>query len=586
MDHYCPHPTPYRPAAGEAYLDWFGAPDLSSRSLPCSEVEEYYRRKARHIQEANNRRWGVHTMLNGPFNAPFQNTVPVAKVENGHHNIHRQPPGEGSQNLQQYPRPNSLNLASYGQPQSLGMTNERREYLRYEPAEDPRTLAGVGIGAQQYCNEQAMPQRALLLPTPPQPSDYPMPQGLWNARVQQEAEQRRLFQQRMDEQKREHEKAQQEAEQRRLAQQRLDEQKREHEKAQLPAAKPGNSYPRPSRISGPVRASHDDDMERRRMSNRTFATHPKSSEACRKVYRNLENKTRNKKEECCQCAMSVPTPEPTRTESVKHLLSSVNKALEQKVEAAELETADTDCFEFEAPQAQSQPLQQEQADAKQAARQCGESFWHEYSANYPTTKSSSMTTQWSQNSDSASAQPLTAESGRSKGEDDLADRPRTRPRRSQLEHSREKSASRPGTETIKKMLSALLKSSETASGQDDPSPPNAPVVSTSRCNEKCAADDPRVPLASHKDPSIRKSEKQVSSLPTPQGKENNVSLEVRAKDRNVENARGSGPLGALDIESGWEEVDDDVADEGWSHVEDDGGNEWASDVGSEGGFEC
>ena len=402
MDRYCPHQTPCQPAAGQAYLDYlrlnsqdkgvkdcFGASNSSSRSLTPSEVEEYHRRGARYIQEANSR-WArperVPTRTNGAFTAPHQGTIPVVQVENLH------------------------------------------EYLRRcESADEATRLERMGISAQQYYNELAMAQRALA---------------------------------------------------RKPAQQRRDEQKREQEKTQLPAAKPGNLYPRPSRISGPIRPVHDDDMERRTMSSMTLSMQPKSDEAYREACRMYhETNARKKEEEWRKAAVSVPTPEPTRTESVKQLLSSVNKALEQKVEAAELEAADTECLEREALRAQSQQLRQDQNDANQAARQCGQSFWHEYSANYPTAGCSSM------------------------------------------------------------------------------------------------------------------SKNRASSPPIPQKEETIMGPEVRADGKNVENARETGPLGDLDVESEWEEVDDDLGDEGWSDVEEDVGDdarressdvEWASDIGSEG----
>ena len=412
MDRYCPHRTPCQPAAGQAYLDYlrlnsqdkgvkdcFGASDSSSRPLTPSEVEEYRRRQARRIQEANSR-WArpeqVPTRTNGAFTAPHQGTIPVVQVENLY------------------------------------------EYLRREPAEEATRLERMRISAQQYYNEWAMAQRQALL----------------NTRVRQEAEQRKL------------------------AQQRRDEQKREQEKTQLPAAKPGNLYPRPSRIFGPIRPVHDDDMERRTRSSMTLSMRLKSDEAYREACRTYHEKyARKKEEERRKAAVSVPTPEPTRTESVKQLLSSVNKALEQKVEAAELEAADTECLEREALRAQSQQLRQDQNDANQAARQCGESFWHEYSANYPTAGCSNMF------------------------------------------------------------------------------------------------------------------KNRASSPPIPQKKETNMGPEVRADGKNVENARETRPLGDLDIESEWEEVDDDFEDEGWSDVEEDVGDdgrressdvEWASDIGSEG----
>ena len=410
--------------------------------------------------------------------------------------------------------------------------------------------------AQLHCN-QVMAQRVLSLQVPPEL----IPQALPNARDRQEVEQRKL------------------------AQQRRDEQKHEQEKAQLPAAIPGNLYPRPSRMSGPVRTVHGDDMKRRTMSNRTFSTHLKSCE--RPGYRKyLADSARFQEDQQRKAAMSVPTPEPTRTEPVKQLLSSVNKALEQKVEAAELQAADTVFPQSEAPRVQSQQLQQDQKDANQAAHECGESFWGEYSANHPTAGCSSVTTPLSQKAGSASAQPPIAELGLLKGEVDLADHIRACLRRSQSEHSQKMSDCRLATGAIDKVSGNTLQSPSTASGQGEPSSLGPPVISTSGNGEK------PVPLATFTVSSAKMSKKHASPLAIPQAKETNIGPELRADDQKVDNARGTVLLRDLDIELEWEEVDDESEDEGWSDIgEDDDARresldlEWAFDGGAEGAFD-
>ena len=590
MDLYCSHQTPNQPAAGQPYLDyerlngqvkgvneWFGGPILSPRQLTPSEVEEYNWCQARRTQEANSRwprpdRPSIWT--HRTCTAPHQGTIPVVQLGNGYDNIRPWFPGESHRHSQRKPRPNLPNPAvgDYGQRQSLGT---RPEYLRYESAEEPRRLDSMGVSDQQHYHE-TMAQRAHpshqmpshQMPSHqvpsfqmlPEPSNYPLSQSSRNTRDPQEVGLHRL------------------------AQQRRDELKRLQEKAQLPTAKSGNSYPEPSRISVPVRTAHDHDMERRAMSNRTFPLQYSPNEPYREAYpRYPADKARNKGEEWRKAAVSVPTPEPTRPESVEQLLSSVNKALEQKVEAAELETADTKCSDGEVLRAQSQQLQQDQNDANETARQCGESFWNGYSANYPTAGCSSTTTQWPQSSNSASAQSLLSKPGRLEGEEeDLEDRIRNCLRRSQSEHFQE----------IDKVPGDLLKGPRTASRQkDDSSSLEPPVDSTSRGGEKSAADGPHVPLASHKDLSVTMSKDHVSSSPIPQAKETNVGPEVRVNDRNFENARGTGPLGYVDVESEWEEVDDELGDKWWSDVDEDVAQretldlEWASDVGSEGAFD-
>ena len=588
MDLYRSHQTPaLLPAPSQTYLDYLqlsgqdkgvkefsGASDLSSRPLTPSEVERYHRRQACCAREENSRWWPeqVPTRANGAFTAPHEGTIPVVKVENGQDNIRRQLPGRNNQHSQPKSTPNSLNLPveDYGQRQDLGTKRGWHEYLRSMSAQEARRLERPGISAQQYYNERAMVQQKLSLPVPPEPRNHLLPPALLNAGFGQEAEQRKLAQR--------------------------EEQKREQEKAQLPAAKPGNLYPRPSRMSGPVRTVHDDDLERKMLSLQSMGLKPSESyrKACRPYYEKL---ARQKEEERRKAAVSVPALGPTRTESVKQLLSSVNKALEQKVQAAELEAADTECLEGEAPRAQSQQ-RQDQNDVSQAARQCGENFWYEYSANYPTARCSSMTTQWSQSSDSAPAQPLVTEAGHSIDEDGLADRIRTRLRRNRLGYSPETTDYRPATEAINKVPGGLLETPRTASGQKGPSSLKCPVVSTTFWNrEKRAADDPHVLLAGHKDSSADMSENDVSSLPAPEWIETGLGPEVGAISKIYGSATWTVPLGALDVESEWEEVnddDDDVGDEGWTDVEgDDVGDdaqreisdvEWASDTGSEGAF--
>ena len=521
-----------------------GSRPVSSRPMTLLEMEESQRREARCYQEANGS-WfrpeqGRLTTIGG-FTDLHQGTIPGVKADNGHGNFHLQSLKEHYQYLQRT-RPNAPNLEveDCGQRECLEARCARREYPRCDSAEEAWEL---DRGFQQYCKQQPVVQQAAPLISYPAPSNYLSSQALLNARIRQETEQRKF------------------------AQQKHDEQKREQEKAQLPAAKPGTLYQRPSRMYDPVRAVHEDGMERRTMSNPTFSTQPKSRvtypEACRMFHDKL---ARKKEEERRKAAVSVPTPEPTRTESVKHLLSSVNKALEQKVEAAELQAADTECSESEILRIRAQQLQQDQNDATRAARQCGESFWYEYSANYPMGGYSRMKSQCSQKSDSASVQPLVAAPGHLKG--------------SRVENPQETVAYHPVTEAIDKVPGNLVKSPRT----QDPSSLERPVVSTSGNRGKYAAGGPRVPLASHKDASVNVSENHVSSLPIPREKETNVGPEVRADGKNVE-ALGDD----RDSEAEWEEVDDDFGDgdEGWSDVDEEYARMESADVewASEGAFD-
>ena len=470
--------------------------------------------------------------------------TPAVKVEDGHPKIYPQPAGDSQQYWQQEARPNFPYLAV--QDQSLGMLRERLQSLQPSSAEDATRLGTMGVTAEQ---------RVFSAQMHPGPLNYFSPHYVSNTQILQP----------------------QKFEQQELAQQRCDEQKREQEKAQLAAAKPSSSYPRPSTMSGAICAVHDDNMERRTMSNMASSMHLQS-EAFRRHY---DDKARKKEEERRKAAVSVPTPVPTRTTSVMQLLSSVNKALEQKVETAELEAADElSSSQSEALRAQSQQLQQDQSDANQAANQCGESFWCKYSANHPRVGCSSMTPPSSQKADSASAQPPIAEPGCSEGclegEEDLADRIRVCLRRSSVEESLQMSACRPATETIEKGPGELLQSPRTASGQDDPSPPEPPaVVSTARDGGKSSVDDlqvSQVSLASPRDSSANMPEYQVFLVPDLPANEISIGLEVGAgEERVVEKGGGTaGTFGDVDLESEWEQVDgdDDLGgDEGWSDVE-------------------
>ena len=319
-------------------------------------------------------------------------------------------------------------------------------------------------------------------------------------------------------------------------------------------------------------------QELRTMSNMASSMHLQS-EAFRRHY---DDKARKKEEERRKAAVSVPTPVPTRTTSVMQLLSSVNKALEQKVETAELEAADElSSSESEALRAQSQQLQQDQSDANQAANQCGESFWCKYSANHPRVGCSSMTPPSSQKADSASAQPPIAEPGCSEGclegGEDLADRIRVCLKRSSAEEFLQMSACRPATETIKQGPGELLESPRTALGQNDPSSPEAPaVVSTARDGAKSSVDDlqvSQVSLANPRDSSAEMPEYQVFLVPDPPANEISIGLEVGAGEGDVVEKGGetAGPFGDVDLESEWEQVDDGDddfgGDEGWSDVE-------------------
>ena len=634
MDRYCSLHLPYQSAPGQAivsYLplneqdrrekEWqqqsFGASsELSSQHMnsrgfaPLVSGEYYCRPQDQHAQKGS--RWmqpyRVPTLIGNAFTNPHlavmpavkaQNghgniyqqlpgdpamipavkvenghgklgdpaMIPAVEVENGHGKIHQQLPGDGKPHSQPQPKPNPPYLAveDHEQRQSQGTKRERREYPYYSPAEESRGFKPMGL-IREKGDEEEKAWRKFQAQMHSGPGAYFSPQAE-DARIRQMIEQQKL------------------------ARKKCEEQKREQEKAQLPAAKLVNSCPEPSRPSGPIRAVHDDNMERRTMSNPTSSTHLQS-EAFRRY---LDDKARKKEDERRKAAVSAPTPVPARTESVKQLLSNVNKALEQKVEAAELEAVDEACSKSEALQAQSQQLQQQhQSDANQAAHQCGKSFWREYTVNFPRVGCSSVTAPSPQKANSPSAQPPIAEPGCLEGEEDLADRIRFCLRRSSAEESLQMNNRRAATD---KAYCDLVERAMNASGPDEPSSPEfSPVVSTSPDGATSPADGPQVSLASPtKVLSDDVSEDQVSSsLPTPpQASEISIGLEVRVGEGDVENVgETAGPFGDVDLESEWEAVDgdDDLGgDEGWCDVEGDVRDEydarretcdleWASDA--------
>ena len=575
--------------------------------MPSSEPEEYCRRKARLTQDANGG-WAqieqVHTVKNRASTALHQCTAPLAKADKGENDTHRQLPGGDLQNSQRKPRPSPLNLAveDYVQQQHLSTKREHSGYSEFEAADQERRLARMGLGGRQYHGERAIPQTTLPLPIP-EPTNHLSPQTCVSKRTfvpqmqkqpkaQNQQNERPAYgpwMRKSTNDMRLDARARQEARERRA------QQKREEQKVQLPAAKPGNSYPGPSRIAGPVRTVDTDDIERGIMSDLALSVQLKSKLAGQEAYRKYKEEERKREEEQRKATLSMSIHEATRTESVKQLLTSVRKAQEQKVEAAELEAADPVSLESEVLRAQSQQRHQDPKDAYGATRRFRERFWSMYSTNYPMAKKSTAT-HCSPSFDPTSIQPLIASPGHSKGAGGSPRHSRT-PQREVIFDSSRKSDYRSATEAIDKVSGDLLESPKTASTQDKSSVVEPWMASKSPSREECVANDASVPLVSHKDQSVNAPKQDVSPLPVSQARETHMSPEVRPDREITESAVEVAPHGSLDMQMEWEEIDYSLEDDGWSDVEQDieddaragkpdsSDVEWASDVASEAPFD-
>ena len=401
MDRYCSHQPPYQPTAGQVYLRCSGSNGqgdditMTSRPLPAFELEERRREFRLRPEDIWARNGQVCPEDHYASIALHQCRFPLAKSDNGKDNTYQQLPGGIFQHSQRKPRPCPLNLAveDRGQQQSLIMNHEQHGYLESESADQKRRAARTDLGGQYRGGEGTTTQTTFPPPTP-EPTDHRFSRICVQNKgpTQQMQEQSKAPRQQSGTPSYRqwvqgvtniiplNSQARQEAAQRQFAQQ-----KRDQQNVQLPAAKPGNQYPRPTRISGPARTVHNNDTERSVVSDLKLSVHLKSNMGYQEKYRMYKaEKERKREEEQRKAILSASTPEATGTESVKQLLASVNKVLEQKVEAAELEAADTKDSEVQAPQIQSQQPHRDPKDAYQDARKCGESFWHEYARSHPT----------------------------------------------------------------------------------------------------------------------------------------------------------------------------------------------------------
>lgn len=502
--------------------------------------------------------------------------------------------------------PRALDLATEERRQQYGLGTWHRQHANFEVeiADQKRRAARTGLDVQLSYGEGVIPQTIPPLAMPDSTSHLfpracaPNERSTQQMQAQPKAQKRQSETPACGQWVREltndamlKARAGHEAGQRVLAQV-----KREQQKVKLPAAKPGNLYPGPSRISGilsPTRILQGDNTEQSIMSELAVSVHLKSKMASQEAYRKYQEEKKRKKEkdEERKAALSVPRPVATRTESVKQLLVSVNKVLEQQVETAPVEVAKTEGVELEALRAQSQQPHKEPEDAYEAGLKCGESFWNEYDKSYPIPRQSDGIHRF-HSLGSALVQALTASPDHSLGAEESARHTGIPQTEVPLDSSRTTNL-RAAVEAIDKTTGDLLESPKTASGQREPPLPEPSTVSSSRNRETCVVNVEGPSLVTHKDSSVKVPGQDVSPLSIPQAKQ----TDLRSRDKeSVEDAVKARPLGDVDIQSEWQEVDDVIGDHEWCDVEQDFADsvwtgsssssdvEWASDVASEGAF--
>lgn len=440
MDGHCSRQSTYQTSAGQEHLDFlrlkglddssdehFRALEPSIRRLSASELEENHESKAYLKQDANDR-WHRWTENQRARTSEARSLAfPQAKVNNGRGSTHQQLYGKNVDRARPNSRPCPLDLTSeqLWQQHSLGPRREWREqrgYFEFETADQKRRVARMGLGGQKAHGEGTMPQTTLppCIPEPTNhlfsrtcpPKERPAQQKQGQSKAQEQQNQTPASDQRgwertsavllkagAKQEAVQWNMAQHSLEDQNLAQRRRDQLTGKHQtlepkKVQLPTAKPGNLYPGPTRIPEiipPIHLVHADSREQSIKSELALSVRLKSKMACQEAYYNYKEKERKKKgvgEEQRKATLSIPRYEVTRTESVKQLLASVNKALEPKIEAAEVEVATTNIAECKASRDQSLEPSKGPEHAYEAGPKCGESFWHKYDRNYPISRQS------------------------------------------------------------------------------------------------------------------------------------------------------------------------------------------------------
>lgn len=573
--------------------------DLSLRKrLSASELEEHYGRKARLVQTANDPRAKVerfHAMEEHTPPALRRCFLPPSMGTNGDDNAYRQLFEGVPQLSQQRPGPR----APHEDPElreDWVTSHDQRGYVEFEIADQERRLARMGLVGRNSQREGTRPQmtpeaifssskpkptnhffaqtwapkeksaQATLSPPTPKPTNHhcapketfvpqmwvppkaqeqqsntPTCRGwvqqvpLLKSKARKEDQQQKLPEKRPAEQK--------------PLEQKPVQQKREQQKIQLPAAKPGNLYPGPTRIPSilpPNHILHQDDKEQSRMSERALSELHKTKLASLEIIRYYkEEKEREAEEQQHKATLSAARPEVTKRGSVKQLLAGVNRALEQKVEVA-------------------------QGGAVEAGLKCGRSFWEKYDKSYPIP---------GQSPDRPTGSEFVRHTGTSRGEV-----PHDSSRTSDL---------RAAVEAIDRASGNLLEIPKTASDQDETPFLEPSSVIVSRNKEKDVPGIADLSLVAFKDHPAITVPGQDAPLP-PISMAEQTGTEPEENDGAVEDVVEDAPLGDVDMHSEWEKVEHSLQDDGWSEFEQDFASndwkdgsssldlEWASDVVSEG----
>ena len=615
------------------------AQELSLRPLSTSELEEHHKRKACLFKAANDRHALAFTVLH-QCNFP-----PPAMGINGSEHAHRKPleeipqqcesqrkpiafpphladedhgrrqilrtngqPFEGVSKDSQpspAPRPPQWKNEEYWQRHMFRPSRDQRWYTDFELAGQKRRMARMGLASQDSCGEGTTSQTAHS-PQTPKPTNHRLARtfaskeecvqhlqeqskaqqqqsenpdcGLW---VRDQAERRKLAEQKCEQQKRE-------------------QQKREQQKKQLPAAKPGSLYPGPTRIPNfgpPHHFLHGDHKKQSRRSELTLSIHLKSkmaSQGTDRDYKEEKERTREQQQQP-KATLWAPRPEATRTEPVRQPLDGVNKDLKQKVDAVKAGAAKTERVENQASRAHSQQPHTSPEDRYEAGLKSGTSFSGKYDKSYPMSRPL-YGTRCSSSLDPASVQPLTASPDHPAGNE--VKRHTGTPQKEVTYDFSRTSGFRAAVEAIDRTSGHLLQSPRIPSDQDKVRllEPSGVVVSPSRENGVVGIAD--ISLVTFKDhPTIvvpRQDAPPPPPPPTPQAEQTDMGTEIKEDNGGIEDVVRKMALEDVDIHLEWQEVEHCLEDDGWSDVEQDFADdkwsrtssslnlEWTSDVVSEG----
>lgn len=495
------------------------------------------------------------------------------------------------------PRPPQLANEGYGQQQMFRTSRDQLGYVEFAIADQRRRMVRMGLASQDSCGEGTTPQTTDS-PHAPKPTNHRLARTFASKEecVQHLQEQSKAQQQQSENQACGlwvHDQA----ERRKLAQQKREQQKREQQKVRLPAAKPGSLYPGPTRIPNPGPPNHFLRGDPKRQSVRselTLSIHLKSKMASQETE---EKERKAGEQQQPKATLWAPKPKATRTEPVKQLLDGVNKALEQKVDAVKAGAAKTARAENDGFRAQSQQPHKGLEEQYEAGLKCGRSFWENYDKSYPMSRPPHgiccfpclcPATQ-------ATVQPLTASPDRPASNDST--RHIGTSRKEVPYDSSRTSGFRAAVEAIDRTSGYLLENPKIASDQDKAPLLQPPGVLVSPNRETDVVGITNISVVTLKDhPTIVVPRQEAPLPPTPQAEQTDMGTELKGYDGGVEDVVGKAALGNVDIHLEWQEVEHDLEDDGWSDVEQDFADddwsrnsslqdlEWASDVVSEGAF--